>query len=77
MYRAHLSDPIHGEATKTAETAEQAVELAFRDLAKRWMSEADAATWPEGSDMFDGEIRGVEVWWHNRMWSLLGTVTQV
>ena len=77
MYIAHLSDPTHGEATKTADTPEQAVELAFRELASRWMHPNDAAAWPQGSNMFDGEIEGTEVWWNNRAWSLLGTVTKV
>jgi len=68
MYRAHLCDPIHGEAEGEASTALEAVEIAFRKLAANWM------TLPNGP-AFDGEIRrDIEVWWHNRAWGLIGTV---
>lgn len=77
MYEARLHDPVHGSAVKIADTPEQAVELAFRELASRWMHPDDAASWSEDAEMFDGEIRGIEVWWHNRAWGLLGTVTKV
>jgi len=76
-YRAHLSDPIHGETTKTAPTPEEAVELAFRELASSWMNKDDAKQWGN-KPMFDGEIRtNGEVWYHNRAWGLIGTVQTV
>ncbi len=76
MFKAHLSDPIHGESVQTAETALQAVESAYRELAARWCDPADVALWP-ADGFFDGEIRGVEVWFHNRAWCLLGTVVEL
>lgn len=78
MYEAHLSDPIHGESTKIAETPAKAVELAFRDLASYWMRPEDHAGWPANTPMFDGEIRNdIEVWWYNRAWSLIGVVKKL
>ncbi len=78
MYEAHLSDIIYGKATKTAETAEQAVELAFRELARGWMNPNDLAALPADSPMFDGEIRNeIEVWWYNRAWLLIGVVRKL
>lgn len=72
MYEAHLADPVHGEATKQAETPEAAVEAAFRELAQEWMEPG------EEIPNFDGEIRNkIEVWWHNHEWALLGTVQQI
>ena len=78
MFEAHLSDPAHGEVTKQAPTKQEAVELAFRELARSWMYPNDIASWSADTQMFDGEIRdNGEVWWHNRAWGLIGTVRQI
>lgn len=83
MYEAHLADPIHGEATAQHEDEHQAVELAFRQLAKSWAN-PDDKPWPEDEPMFDGEIRTFpdndtfgEVWWNNHEDSLIGTVRKL
>jgi ribosomal protein L20A (L18A) len=78
MFEAHLSDPIHGKATACAETKEAAIELAYREIAGRWMDLATLATWPADQPMFYGEVRNEnEVWCNDRMWYMIGTVREV
>ncbi len=79
MFEAHLADPVHGEATAQADTAEAAVELAFRELAESWMHPNDLAKWKlEPHDLFDGTIRdNGEVWWNNHVDALIGTVREI
>lgn len=79
LYVARLHDPAHGHAKATATTPEAAVETALRLLAHSWMHPNDLDKYdPITAPLFDGEIRrGTEVWWHNRAWGLLGTVTTV
>ncbi len=78
MFEANLSDPVHGSTTARAETTEAAVEAAFRELALGWMYPGDVEKLAPGEPLFDGEIRNdIEVWWHNRMWGLIGTVRPV
>jgi hypothetical protein len=79
MFEAKLSDPVHGKATCQAETAEAAVETAFRQLADSWMHPNDKASWSADDPMFDGEIETLtddvdEIWWNG---VLLGTVRQI
>ena len=56
MFEARLTDPVHGTTTARADTAKDAVEAAFREMAKSWMSQADHDAWPKDGNMFDGEI---------------------
>jgi hypothetical protein len=76
MYEAHLSDPAVGEVTEQGETEDEAVEKAFRKLMGPVMAEEDLGEYKD-KPMFDGEIRGNEVWFHNRQWGLIGTVKEI
>ncbi len=77
MFEAHLSDPCHGEVTKTGNTKEEAVEAAFRGLAERWMYESDLRNL-SSEPLFDGEIYdNGEVWLFDRMPMLVGTVRAI
>ena len=79
MFIAELHDPIHGHFEASADTDEEAVELAFREMSASWCEEGyiqrEIANGREF--FFDGEIRGTEVWWENRGSCQIGNVYEV
>jgi hypothetical protein len=72
MYEAHLSDPACGEATERGATAEEAAAKAFCKLMSVVGGELE-----EPYENLPLEIRGNEVWYDNRLWSLIGTVEKI